>query len=198
MGYCLSMIVFGEPLHTPLSKCGAGVFRIVRSRLWPARSAYFSSAHCGGFPCGVLASIHITPSQARGRQNAFEAREIRTSIISVDSYEQSCALAFRAFDERAESVPQAPIFARRNRAGLIDRFDAGARFKRCKVENTAPDCSRGDLALKTEPFENCSYKQCLTMKVRSRLRVICATPIQKRAAPRASTRFLCCVCISHR
>jgi hypothetical protein len=66
-----------------------------------------------------------------------------------------------------------------------------------EVENTAWSCLHDDIALKKEAFKNPSYKQCLMTKVRSRLRVICATPVGKRAAPSASTRFLCCVCISH-
>jgi hypothetical protein len=66
------------------------------------------------------------------------------------------------------------------------------------VENVALVAARHDLVIKMEPFQKHLYKQGLTMKIRSRLRVICATPRQKRAAPLASRRFLCCVCISLR
>ena len=49
-----------------------------------------------------------------------------------------------------------------------------------------------------EPIENILIKQRLLMKVRSRLRVICATPLQKRADSAHSERFLYCVCRSLR
>jgi hypothetical protein len=81
-------------------------------------------------------------------------------------------------------------------AGLDDSMSQ-ERFERSEVENIAWSCLQDDTALKTGPFKNPSRKQQLMMKVRSRLRVICATPVGKRAAPSASTRFLCCVCISH-
>jgi hypothetical protein len=45
------------------------------------------------------------------------------------------------------------------------------------------------------PIQNNVLEQGLAMKVRSRLRVICATPIQKRRDSHHSKRFLCCVCM---
>ena len=49
-----------------------------------------------------------------------------------------------------------------------------------------------------ELFVNSVVKQRLAAEVPSRLRVICATPIQKRADSHRSKRFLCCVCRSVR
>ncbi len=50
----------------------------------------------------------------------------------------------------------------------------------------------------TELIENSVTKQRLAMKIRSRLRVICATPFQKRLFGHRSERFLYCVCRSLR
>jgi hypothetical protein len=49
-----------------------------------------------------------------------------------------------------------------------------------------------------ELIENSLIHQWLAMKARSRLRVICATPFQKRPVWHRSERFLCCVCRSVR
>jgi hypothetical protein len=49
-----------------------------------------------------------------------------------------------------------------------------------------------------EPTGNNMINQRLVVKARSRLRVICATPIQKRSDSHRSQRFLCCVCRSLR
>jgi len=53
-------------------------------------------------------------------------------------------------------------------------------------------------ARQMELIENRFGEQRLAMKVRSRLRVICATPFQKRPDSHRSQRFLCCVCRSLR
>ena len=53
-------------------------------------------------------------------------------------------------------------------------------------------------ARQMELIENRFGEQRLAMKVRSRLRVICATPFQKRPEFHRSQRFLCCVCRSLR
>jgi hypothetical protein len=45
-----------------------------------------------------------------------------------------------------------------------------------------------------ELFQNKHKKQDVAEKVRSRPRVICATPIAKGAQSGASELFLCCVC----
>ena len=58
----------------------------------------------------------------------------------------------------------------------------------------APHQSAGQMEL----IENILIKQRLATEVRSRLRVICATPIQKRPDSHRSKRFLCCVCRSVR
>ena len=49
-------------------------------------------------------------------------------------------------------------------------------------------------ARQIELIENNVAEQSLAMKVPSRLRVICATPIQKRRVGHRSERFLYCVC----
>jgi hypothetical protein len=49
-----------------------------------------------------------------------------------------------------------------------------------------------------ELIENSMTEQRLAMKVRSRLRVICATPFQKRADSHRSEQFLYCVCMGVR
>ena len=58
----------------------------------------------------------------------------------------------------------------------------------------APHQSAGQMEL----IENIFTKQRLATEGRSRLRVICATPIQKRPSSHRSKRFLCCVCRSVR
>jgi len=45
-----------------------------------------------------------------------------------------------------------------------------------------------------EPIQNTFYNQIVTRVLRSRSRVICATPAQKRAKWGVSEWFLCCVC----
>jgi hypothetical protein len=53
-------------------------------------------------------------------------------------------------------------------------------------------------AAEMEPIENIVTKQRFAMKVGSRSRVICATPVQKRSDLHRSERFLYCVCRSLR
>jgi hypothetical protein len=49
-----------------------------------------------------------------------------------------------------------------------------------------------------EPNENFKTNQLLKTKASKELRVICATPANKRASRPVSKRFLCCLCISVR
>ena len=58
--------------------------------------------------------------------------------------------------------------------------------------------SRHQSGRQMELIENSVAQQRLAMKVRSRLRVICATPFQKRIVRHRSKRFLYCVCRSLR
>jgi hypothetical protein len=174
----------------------------MRLRMRPARSAYFCSAHWG-FP---VWRAHLDSHSA---QPSARAAECICGAGNKDFYdlcrfgpgarEKSCVLSVPRLRRTGRKCAASADFRASESRWLGQSIRCErARFKRSKVENTAPGCSRGGLTLKTEPFENRLYKQRLTMKARSRLRVICATPIQKRAAPRTSTRFLCCVCISHR
>jgi hypothetical protein len=83
----------------------------------------------------------------------------------------------------------------------MDSVDCGTRFeanRHPKRQNRPGWCSRSALRTQMELIENSVTEQRLAMKFRSRLRVICATPIQKRADSHRSKRFLCCVCRSVR
>jgi hypothetical protein len=85
------------------------------------------------------------------------------------------------------------IVQRRGRFGSTIRGNQ-ARGRGKPAPRVPTQCS----ARQIELIENSMTEQRLAMKVRSRLRVICATPFQKRPDSHRSERFLCCVCINVR
>jgi hypothetical protein len=115
-----------------------------------------------------------------------------TARVTIERRDEDVLLVF------AKAI--ALVFDRSGFIGM-DSVDSGTRFEanQCpKMENRREGCSRSALRTQMELIENSVTEQRLAMNFRSRLRVICATPIQKRAQSHRSKRFLCCVCRSVR
>ena len=64
--------------------------------------------------------------------------------------------------------------------GVVSVVRFGAREGPREAEGDVP-AARTTIVPEMEPIENTFVNQWLVMKVRSRLRVICATPLQKRS-----------------
>jgi hypothetical protein len=85
-------------------------------------------------------------------------------------------------------------FAAERSVWLLDSVRTEARA----MEHRRAGVPKRQSALQMELFEINVMEQRLTIKARSRLRVICATHFQKRLVRYPSERFLCCVCINLR
>jgi hypothetical protein len=69
---------------------------------------------------------------------------------------------------------------------------------RCKEAEVGASAARATSAAEMAPIKKIVTKQGFETKAGSRLRVICATPVQKRSDSHRSGRFLHCVCRSLR
>jgi hypothetical protein len=149
-------------------------------------------------------------------ENAFRARKIWVSALSRCPVRVALRLAIMAsmhgkyVDRRGRageaSIPSrgdgdSPLYAAidgRFRGGLAAsraRFGGSRGVQRGKP---AGQVLRRRTARQMEPIENIVVKQGLAKEPRSRLRVICATPFQKRPDSPRFELFLCCVCRSVR
>jgi hypothetical protein len=119
-------------------------------------------------------------------------------------WQQCCVLVCFAYfdqavpgDARCErpSTSARRSFTTSNICAELGDFGRAIRF------GSGADCGKPASAVPTHQsaaqmglIQYFQTKQILAMKVRSRLRVICATPVQKRAAKDGLRQFLCCVC----
>jgi hypothetical protein len=145
-----------------------------------------SARHCASIEC------------IQGPKNKDFLAELEESNRAT---ELACARASRATKSAGSAELARVVHPSRLSESLSFRRSIRCVRERVKAKRSGKhrsDCSCHDLAFKMGRFENHLYKQRLTMKIRSRLRVICATPRQKRAAPLSSKRFLCCVCMALR
>jgi hypothetical protein len=84
-----------------------------------------------------------------------------------------------------ECDPAMTVFIPAIRFGAEEGAPGGKPAGRLLTQRSAPKMRR---------IENIIMEQRLAMNFRSRLRVICATPVQKPSVWCRSKRFLCCVC----
>ena len=144
----------------------------------PAREAPGSG--CSRRPAEATLQARKTRVSASARSRAIRCGAEHCACASTNSHD-----AVR-FARRSATVP-------RRRRGHADSARVGARKGKPARRVPAQRSAR-----QMELIENSVMEQRLAMKVRSRLRVICATPIQKRLESHRSKRFLCCVCRSVR
>jgi hypothetical protein len=150
---------------------------------------------------------------------AFRARKIRVSAIFLRrGVEPAAGFAMRSFRKESfgvsielhpcintgcDIIPRTRTdFAGHSRiAFAMDSVVSVARFGASRGSR-AGKCSHRLLkrltARQMELIENSMTEQRLAMKIRSRLRVICATPFQKRPDSHRSKLFLYCVCMGVR
>jgi hypothetical protein len=108
-------------------------------------------------------------------------------------------------------MPSARVAISRLQAGVVSRnrrmnhFPFFSRWRyglQCSIRRDlrgdggkpAVGDAQASISRQMELIENSITEQWLAMKSRSRMRVICATPFQKRAVGGRSERFLCCLC----
>jgi len=168
-----------------------------------------------GFEVRVRSSRAILKSRRWSRFNSDERAMLERWLFHVHIGHSISSLRNKGFCnlDPCGAEPVAAVATRGRRPILILAspialrviFAAGrrpGRSIRCeesceKGKTRRADYLRNDLP-QMEPTENSVREQWLAMKARSRLRVICATPFQKRPDSQRSERFLCCVCRSLR
>jgi hypothetical protein len=153
----------------------------------------------GSHPCGPFAAI-APETLAREAMNGLDARRaavvLRRTGLQCLQYKgfssscpcPSCATATCAERTRTRTLPLRPSFP----DGACGVRFGGESSREAESRRAASPGRRSTPEMKL--VENSVTDQRLGMKVRSRLRVICATPFQKRPVGARSERFLCCVC----
>ena len=152
----------------------------------------------GAGACSVTESV--SPQRAEGLGTSTG---LRTSVgatvpllAGIESLFRSTSCASGQFCRALETI--AFIMGDVLQAGIrcFGAFDS----TRCHLngEKLPDGCSRQQFTRQMELFKKSYKNQLVAGKYRSRLRVICATPIGKGAESGCWKRFLCCVCRSPR
>jgi hypothetical protein len=179
---------------------------IVRGDFRKCRRTRFDSCRAMRryFPCRL--KMKMSPENRGFRDSVIGDVELRgcdrdwrrlSKIVSASRCD-----CHRDVLSRVIAAESCACFAARQRNRFIDRFvwQSGRfcrsirRKSRCKGGKPTGRVPTLRSAHQMELIENTFTEQCLAAKVQSRLRVICATPFQKRAVRHRSKRFLCCVC----
>jgi hypothetical protein len=143
-------------------------------RLFPAQSrTRVPSPKNKGFCDAGMRRVEFSRQRCKLKRRRFGT----SCIPSPVSIELRCERRYRLSDGSFSPVRFECHFA-------VTVFVAVIRFGANKGARAGKPVSRVPTqrsALKVEPTENSFMEQRLAMKIRSRLRVICATPVQKRS-----------------